>query len=214
MKTLALIITLNLMAAAADLRISHRNSLHAAIKGSDSCSTEQCRTAVNRCKANSGKDCVYPFKFLGTTYYPCATCQAEWRSLSAATVTATSNYSTGYSADKLGVPGYWCSATGTNANVEIKIEFATPVRADGFRVKSHSGYRRMSFKNYEFFSAAEEKPLRKGTRPDTDCQDDDCEWNLFPFPKTTSKVFKLKIIDNWGYPRYTCLEEIELHVPV
>merc|ERR1711874_118125 len=135
--------------------------------------------------------------------------QAKWTPVISHFVSSSSEYSNEHKASNLGIKGeYWCSKSGTNQNVDIGIMFLTGVMTDGFRVKSHSGYRKMTFKDYEFWDRWP-RLLTSGRRPNTDCTSSDCVWNEFNFPATNSNMFRLKIVNNYGY-KYTCLEDLEL----
>merc|ERR1719309_65048 len=127
-------------------------------------------------------------------------------------LTASSEYSNEYTADKLKSNGYWCSARGNNTNAWIEIKFPEPIRTNGFSVKSKVGYSTRMFKN--FIMDADGEEVLTGKRENVICSAVRCDWDTFFFSTTiTATTFRLLMKDNYG-EKYFCLEDFQMRKEV
>jgi len=129
-------------------------------------------------------------------------------------ITASSYYNlddVNYSPDNIKIPGTkpWHSLTDTG-NEWLQFVFPTAVSINGFRTKAHEGWDGTAFKNYRFEVSLDEgqtwQIIKEGFGINQDC----CDWQEISVACTTSKYFRLFMVDSWDPANnYLTMEQFE-----
>merc|ERR1712227_52843 len=125
----------------------------------------------------------------------------EWTELVNTKITASSSWDRDYLPGNIKISGTnpWHAARGTGGMDDYLVfEFNEAVTVNGFRTKAHTGWDGSAFNNYVFETSTDGATwtmVQAGQGINQDC----CEWQEISVCETTSKYFRLYMVDDYKY---------------